>query len=78
MMIGRIALIALAVSLAACTEKPQELHPLGALDKPAYVGSGSKFVVTDWKQGDRGSWEQELRVRGQRGQNEYNKTSRTQ
>ncbi len=62
------------MALAACTEKPQTAGA-GQLDQPAYRGSGSNFTASDWTPGDRTSWEQQLKVRAQRGQNEYNKTS---
>ena len=38
--------------LAACTEKPQELHS-GVEGKPAYDGTGSNFVAPGWKQATR-------------------------
>jgi hypothetical protein len=63
-----------ALALAGCTEQKQELHR-SADGQQAYRGTGSKFVVPGWTAGDRNSWEQELKVRTQQGQNEYNKTA---
>ena len=71
-----VSLAALAtLALAGCTEKKQELH-MSADGQQAYRGTGSKFVVPGWTPGDRNSWEQELKVRAQQGQNEYTKTAR--
>ncbi len=62
---------AVLLGLAACTEKPQELHSNAALAEPEYMGTGTNFVAPGWTQGDRNSWVQHLKVRTQRGQNEY-------
>ena len=57
----------LALGLPACGDKPQTLG--GARqDAPPYVGTGSPYVVPGWKQGDKASWEQQLRARTQIGQ----------
>ncbi|GGX16075.1 lipoprotein [Pigmentiphaga litoralis] len=63
-----------ALALAGCTDQKQELHS-NANYQQAYKGTGSKFVQPGWTPGDRNSWEQELKVRTQQGQNEYNKTA---
>lgn len=68
------ALLPVLLGLAACTEHPQELHS-NSNHKPAFEGTGSAFVAPGWKPGDKTSWEQELKARAQRGQNEYNKTN---
>lgn len=58
--------------LGACSEKPQT--QLGAKNHaPAYQGTGSQFVDAGWKAGDKTSWEQHLRARQQRGQNDYSR-----
>jgi hypothetical protein len=64
-LVGTAALLA----LAACSEKPQ---PLGELksDAASYAGTGLPYQAPGWKPGDKASWEQQLRTRGQ-GQNEY-------
>ena len=69
----RLAL-GLWAALAACTEKPQDLGH-ARQDAPAYSGTGSAFAAKGWQAGDKTSWEQQLRVRAQSGQNEYNKTN---
>ena len=59
----------LGLGLSACGDKPQTLG--GARqDAPPYVGTGSPYVAPGWKQGDKTSWEQQLRVRTQGGQGE--------
>jgi hypothetical protein len=71
----RILWIAGAVlALAACTEKPQELGAVKQ-DAPAYQGTGMAYAVSGWKQGDKGSWESQLKARTQMGQNDYNKVN---
>ena len=63
----------LAGGLAACTEKPQELHQGQSITgTPAYHGTGSNFSASGWEAGNRDSWEETLKVRS-RGQNEYNR-----
>ncbi len=63
-----IAIAALA-ALSACGEKPQTLGATKS-DVPAYQGTGSNFTAAGWKAGDKTSWEQQLKTRGQ-GQNDY-------
>lgn len=62
--------LALAFSLAACTEKPQTLGASG-IDAQPYTGTGTAYDVPGWTVGDKKSWEQHLKVRTQRGQNDY-------
>lgn len=60
------------LALAACGEKPQELTGGIRQDTAAYKGTGvAAFTAGDWKPGDKVSWEQKLKVRGQYGQNDY-------
>ncbi|GAB1577269.1 hypothetical protein [Bordetella petrii] len=66
---------ALALGLAACTEQSQELRTGSYTGEPAYAGTGSHFVASGWTPGDKNSWLSELKVRTQRGQNEYNKVN---
>ena len=58
-----------AAALVACGEKPQTLGASKS-DVPAYKGTGSNFTAPGWKPGDAGSWEQQLKTRGQ-AQNDY-------
>lgn len=68
-----VALVAL-LGLAACGEKPQEIHQGSGVkqDASAYSGVGnSQYAQPGWKAGDKGSWEQQLKARAQYGQNDY-------
>ena len=61
------------VALAACGEKPQEQTGAKA-DSAAFKGTGvASFTQPGWTAGDANSWQQQLRARGQYGQNEYNR-----
>ncbi len=70
-MIRTFALIASLLALAGCSEKPQDLGA-NKSDVPAFQGTGSNFTAPGWKPGDKTSWEQQLKTRGQ-GQNDYAK-----
>ena len=67
-----MAVLSLAV-LAACGDKPQEMGGAVRQDTAAFNGTGSPFVASGWKQGDKASWEQHLRARAQNSQNDYSK-----
>lgn len=63
-----------ALTLTACSDKPQELKPSGVkMDSAPHEGVApkSQFVERGWQPGDRTSWEQQLRQRTAYGQNEY-------
>jgi uncharacterized lipoprotein len=67
---------ALAVALlSACGEKPQEMGSAVRQDTAAFNGTGSSFVASGWKQGDKASWEQHLRARAQNSQNDFSKAN---
>jgi len=62
--------------LAACTEKPQTISQNSKSDKAAFEGTGVvPFTATGWKAGDKASWESQMKVRTQMGQNDYNKVN---
>ncbi len=65
-----IWLLALAALLSACGEKPQTLGAV-TKDLAPYNGTGKAFTADGWKQGDKASWESQLKARTQRGQNDY-------
>ncbi|MDO5690873.1 MAG: hypothetical protein Q4G70_00115 [Pseudomonadota bacterium] len=68
------AAVAALIALTACSEKPQEQTGTQA-DGAAYQGTGvASFTQPGWTAGDANSWQQQLRARGQYGQNEYNRT----
>jgi hypothetical protein len=67
-----VLMVLMAGVLVACGEKPQELGGAGRQDTAAYKGTGvTAFTAGDWKPGDKVSWEQKLKARGQYGQNDY-------
>lgn len=71
-----VALLSLCgVLLAACGEKPQTIGPSHRkTDAQAYQGAADDpFVAKGWKQGDKTSWDNQIRQRNQL-QNEYNRT----
>jgi hypothetical protein len=70
----RIALLSSLALLAACTEQPQTISSNSRADAPAYSG-GSAFATPGWKQGDKASWESQMKARTQQGQNDYNKVN---
>ena len=67
------ASVAAVVLLAACGEKSQETGGAVRQDTAAFNGTQTQFVASGWKQGDKTSWEQHMRVRTQNSQNEYSK-----
>ncbi|MEO6973740.1 MAG: hypothetical protein ABI135_10030 [Rhodoferax sp.] len=68
-----LILVAAVATLAACGEKPQTLNSGVKVDAAAYTGPASPFTSAGWTAGDKTSWERELKVRTQNGQNEYNR-----
>ena len=72
----RITIVVLAAGLAVlagCTEKPQTLDSGVKVDTAAFQGTGSPYAAAGWKQGEKASWEQQLKTRTVNGQNEYTK-----
>ena len=62
------------LSLVACGEKPQTAN--GARrDTAAFQGTSNPYNAPGWKAGDKTGWEQQLRARGQYGQNEYTRVN---
>lgn len=76
-MIKVIATVALGLSLVACGDKTQVVTGKGVKNDAApHTGVGaSQYMGEGWKAGDRGSWEQQLKVRAQYGQNDYTRAS---
>jgi hypothetical protein len=73
-MIRSAILIAGVALLAACTEKPQTSSGVKS-DTAHFQGTGMPYQAAGWKTGDRNSWEQQLKVRTQMGQNDYAKVN---
>jgi major membrane immunogen (membrane-anchored lipoprotein) len=71
-MMKRMSLIVLSVAaLTACGEKAQSLGAKN--DATAYSGATNSFVEAGWIAGDKTSWEQHLRARGQYGMNDHSR-----
>jgi hypothetical protein len=69
----RLCLLILSVlALVACGDKPQTLGT-PAKDAAPYQGTGSAFVASGWKPGDKTSWEQHLKARQLNSQNDYSR-----
>lgn len=71
-LLGAVLLMAV---LAACADKPQTASGASKKgdSKPWDGSTEAGYTVPDWKQGDRASWEQQLRARNQQ-QNEYTRS----
>ena len=57
------------MALSACGEKAQTLGAKN--DASPYSGAAAGFTAAGWQVGDKNSWEQQLRARGQYGMNDY-------
>lgn len=72
---GLIVAVSLFV-LAGCTEREQVIGSNAKQDKQAFQGTGmASFTAPGWKQGDKLSWEQQLKARAQNTQNDYSKVN---
>jgi hypothetical protein len=68
-----LLVVAVAIALSACGEKPQALKDNPKQDTAAFTGTGMAFTAAGWKVGDETSWETHMKTRTQNGQDEYNK-----
>jgi hypothetical protein len=74
MLRSTLLICASMIALAGCSENPQTAG--GAKqDTSPYAGTGKPYVETNWKQGDKTSWESALRARTQNGQNDYTRAN---
>jgi hypothetical protein len=71
----RIVYIVFPLLLVACGEQPQTIGSNSKVDTHAFDGTGvaPPYTAAGWKNGDKVSWEQQMKVRTQMGQNDYNK-----
>lgn len=69
-----IVIFCATLLVAACKEQPQTIGSNSRVDAAPYQG-GSAFTVPGWKEGDKTSWESEMKARTQMGQNDYNKVN---
>ena len=61
--------------LCACGDQTQIRGQGSSQDAAAFQGTGKPYALQGWKQGDKTSWEQQLRTRTQNGQNDYAKVN---
>ncbi len=64
-------LLVVAACLAACSEKPQTAATKAHDAHPWQGPAAGQRADAGWKAGDKLAWEEQLRNRTQRGQNEY-------
>ncbi|MFC5498265.1 hypothetical protein ACFPOE_12040 [Caenimonas terrae] len=74
-MMRALVLVAAALALAACGERPQAMKDNAKQDAAAFQGTGMPFTAPGWKPGDKTAWESQLRTRTQNGQNDYTKVN---
>ncbi len=65
-----LLIVASACVLAACGEKPQGIGGVKN-DAAPYTGTGKTYAEKVWTQGDKKSWESQVRARTQNGQNDH-------
>lgn len=71
----QLAVIAASVVLlCACGDKPQTAGGVKS-DKAPFTGTGKPYVEKGWKEGDKTSWESQLKARGSYSQNEYTRSN---
>ena len=67
---GVSALLAASVAMAACGDSASGSKAAKKADGKPWDGAGSTFAAPGWKQGDKASWDEQMRLRAQ-SQNEY-------
>lgn len=70
-----LGLLAAAALLVACSEKPQTAATKKQDDKPWAGLAAGQHADAGFKAGDQAAWEEHLRTRAQRGQNEYTRAA---
>ncbi|AXA91434.1 hypothetical protein [Massilia sp. YMA4] len=73
----RLVIVTAALLLAACGEVDQSRPGVAVErgDQAAYTGAHGTIAAKGWEAGNRTSWQQQVRNRGQL-QNEYNRIAR--
>ncbi len=62
---------AMALTLVACSENPQTANSQKRKDSPPYAGASQAYNDAGWKAGEKASWQEHLKVRAQRGQDDH-------
>ncbi|MDH4394023.1 MAG: hypothetical protein QE285_21685 [Aquabacterium sp.] len=75
--LGLVALVAAASLLSACSEKPQTSATKQHDGKPWQGVVTGQAPDAGFKAGDQAAWQEQLRTRTQRGQNEYTRAPAT-
>ncbi|MES2714441.1 MAG: hypothetical protein V4795_01665 [Pseudomonadota bacterium] len=70
-----LPVLATLLLLAACAEKPQTAATRQHDAKPWQGLAAGQSADAGWKAGDQAAWEEQLRTRAQRGQNEYTRAA---
>lgn len=73
-----LCLLGVALTLAACGERPQTIGGLTGAKRDASPVTGTETTVfrqSDWKTGDQTSWAQQLKARAQYGMNDYSRAT---
>ena len=73
MMTRSLIALAAAITLVACSEKPQSSTVRKVDDKP-WAGASTPYAAAGWQGGDQAAWERQLKSRAN-GQNEYSRTA---
>ena len=68
-----IASVAALATLSGCGDRTQTNSSGVGTDTAPFQGTGKVYAAPGWKQGDKTSWEQQLKTRTQNAQNEYTK-----
>ena len=68
-------LLAAAALLGACAEKPQSAATARHDTAPWQGPAAGQTADAGWKAGDQAAWQEALRTRTQRGQNEYTRST---
>lgn len=66
-----LLIAAMGLALTACSERPQARNGLQHHGTAPWTGASKAFTDPAWKVGDKSSWEAYLKVRTERGQNDY-------
>jgi len=70
-----LGLLAAAALLGACAEKQQTAATRQLDDKPWAGPAAGQHADAGFKAGDQAAWQEQLRTRAQRGQNEYTRAA---
>jgi outer membrane biogenesis lipoprotein LolB len=70
-----LGMLAATLLLSACAEKAQVAATKQRDARPWQGLAAGQAADAGWKAGDQAAWEEQLRMRAQRGQNEYTRAA---